>query len=219
MDELTLFGFLLMGVSVGFGHCIGMCHPFVLYISGRFVGGSKGYKSLFLPHIAYNLGRVTTYSFLGLIAGFAGDLMQIVGSLAGIQKAASVAAGVFLVLYGVFAFAGYNFMNKLEHRLAGGALVSRIKKFQPKSPYLTGVVLGFLPCGPLYGMIIASASSASAFRGFFSMMLFGIGTSAALLTASLFGNYLMSRRGFFNLLSLILMVCMGIFFIWSGLRM
>jgi len=219
MEELTYIGFLMMGFSVGFGHCIGMCHPFVLYISGRFVGDKKGYNNLFIPHIKYNLGRVTTYAFLGFVAGFAGDMMQVVGRLMGIQKGAAIAAGVFLVLYGVLSFIGYNFMNKLENKLAGGTFVNRLKKLQPKSAYMTGVVLGFLPCGPLYGMIIASASSASASRGFLSMLFYGLGTTAAMMATSVFGNYLMARRGFFNLVTLVLMVCMGVFFIWSGIRM
>jgi len=219
MEELTYLGFLTMGLSVGFGHCIGMCHPFVLYISGRFVGDKKGYKSLFIPHIKYNMGRIFTYSLLGAAAGFAGDMMEVVGRLAGIQKSAAVAAGVFLVLYGVLSFIGYNFMNRLEHRLAGGTFVNRLKKLQPKSVFLTGVVLGFLPCGPLYGMIIASASTASPLRGFLSMLFFGTGTAAAMLAISVFGNYLMARRGFFNMLTLLLMIFMGVFFIWSGLRM
>ena len=219
MENLTYIGFLTMGISVGFGHCIGMCHPFVLYISGRFVGEKRGYSSLFIPHIKYNLGRVTTYSFLGVGAGFAGDMMQVVGSLMGIQKTAAIVAGVFLVLYGLLAFIGYNFMNRLEHKLAGGTFVEKLKKVQPKSPYFTGVILGFLPCGPLYGMIIASASSASALRGGLSMLLFGVGTACAMMAVSVFGNYLMARRGFFNLLTLILMVSMGLFFIWSGIRM
>ncbi|PLX70995.1 MAG: hypothetical protein C0602_02880 [Denitrovibrio sp.] len=219
MEELTYLGFLAMGFSVGFGHCIGMCHPFVLYISGRFVGEHKGYTNLFIPHIKYNLGRITTYSILGLIAGFAGDMMEIVGRLVGIQKGAAILAGIFLVLYGLLSFTGYNFMNRLEHKLAGGMFVERLKKIQPKSPYLTGVVLGLLPCGPLYGMIIASASTASPVRGFLSMILYGAGTSAALLATSVFGNYLMSRRSFFNLLTLVLMISMGLFFIYSGIRM
>lgn len=96
MEELTYIGFFLtMGLSVGFGHCIGMCHPFVLYVSGRFVGDKRGYANLFIPHIKYNLGRIVTYSFLGLMAGFAGDMMQIVGRLMGVQKGAAIVAGVF----------------------------------------------------------------------------------------------------------------------------
>lgn len=208
-----------MGFSVGFGHCLGMCHPFVLYISGRFVGDKKGYRPLFLPHIMYNLGRITTYALLGLIAGFAGNMVQTVGSLMGIQKAAAVFAGLFLIIYGLFAFAGYNFMNKLESKFGRLNIADKIKRLQPKTPYITGVVLGFLPCGPLYGMIIASASTADALRGMVSMVLFGTGTMAALLLASVFGNFLMAKRGLFNMLSLIIMTAMGIFFIWSGLRM
>lgn len=219
MEELTYIGFLTLGFSVGFGHCLGMCHPFVLYISGRFVGEKRGYRPLFLPHVMYNFGRITAYALLGAAAGFAGNMMEIVGSLAGVQKAAAVFAGVFLVLYGIFAFSGYNFMNKLESRFGRLNIADKIKKLQPKTPFVTGFVLGFLPCGPLYGMIIASASSADAFRGMLSMVLFGFGTMCALLLAAVFGNFLMARRGFFNAVSLVVMTCMGIFFIWQGMRM
>lgn len=219
MEELSYIGFLTLGFSVGFGHCLAMCHPFVLYISGRFVKGKKGYVPLFLPHLKYNLGRITTYSILGLIAGLAGSVVQVFGNLMGIQKAAAVIAGVFLVLYGVFAFSGYNFMNKLESRIGRVDVGEQLKRFQPKTPYLTGVVLGLLPCGPLYGVLIASASSADALRGLLSMMFYGIGTMGAMLTAAIFGNFLMARRGFFNALSLVIMIVMGVFFIWSGFRM
>jgi len=219
MEELTYIGFLTLGFSVGFGHCIGMCHPFVLYISGRFVGEKRGYISLFVPHLRYNIGRVTTYGLLGLIAGYVGDMMQVVGRLAGLQKGAAVFAGGFLILYGLLSFLGYNFMNKLEHKLAGVTIVEKIKKLQPKTAFMTGFILGFLPCGPLYGMIIAAASTADPYRGFISMLLFGTGTMAALMATSIFGNYLMAKRGLFHTLSLVLMVCMGAFFIYSGLMM
>jgi sulfite exporter TauE/SafE len=219
VEELSYIGFLTLGFSVGFGHCLGMCHPFVLYISGRFVGEKKGYGALFLPHIKYNLGRITTYCILGAVAGLAGSMVQVIGNLAGIQKAAAIFAGIFLVLYGVFAFSGYNFMNKLESKIGRVDVADKMKRLQPKTPYLTGIILGFLPCGPLYGVIIASASSADAVRGLLSMLFYGTGTMAALLTASVFGNFLMSRRGLFNAISLVIMTVMGVFFIWSGIRM
>jgi sulfite exporter TauE/SafE len=146
-------------------------------------------------------------------------MVQVVGRLAGIQKGAAIFAGIFLILYGFLSFIGYNFMNKLEHKLAGGAVVEKIKKFQPKTAYLTGVILGLLPCGPLYGMIIAAASTADPYRGFLSMILFGAGTMVALMATSIFGNYLMAKRGFFHKVSLVLMVCMGAFFIYSGILM
>lgn len=219
MQDVTFIGFLTLGFSVGFGHCLGMCHPFVLYISGRFVGDKRGYKPLFLPHIKYNLGRVTTYTMLGAVAGFAGNVLETVGNLAGIQKGAAIFAGVFLIVYGLFAFAGYNFMNKLESKFGRLNIAEKIKKLQPKTPYITGLVLGFLPCGPLYGMIIAASSTADALRGAFSMLLYGTGTMAALLLASVFGNFLMKRRGTLNIISLVIMTAMGVFFVWSGIRM
>jgi sulfite exporter TauE/SafE len=51
-----------------------------------------------------------------------------------------------------------------------------------------------------------------------SMLTFGLGTTAGMMTAAVFGNFIMSRRGIFNKLSLILLLVMGCWFIWQGIR-
>jgi sulfite exporter TauE/SafE len=93
-----------------------------------------------------------------------------------------------------------------------------IKKIQPKNPYTTGIILGLLPCGLLYSTLIASVASGNIIKSSISMALFGIGTMVSLMLTSVFGNYLMSKRGLFNILSLFLLIIMGIYFIYSGIK-
>lgn len=218
MIDLDLFGFLSLGFVGGFGHCIGMCHPFVLLISGRFVGDKKGYLNLFGPHLLYNTGRTITYGVMGFFAGLLGGMGEAAGSMIGVQKISAIVAGVFLIIYGFMSFSGYNILNKLENRFANNKVMGYIKRVQPRGPFSTGLILGLLPCGLVYSALIASTSSGSPLKGVAAMILFGLGTMAALMVTAVFGNVIMKKRGIFNILSLILLIAMGVYFIYSGIR-
>ena len=63
-------------LSVGFlgsFHCAGMCGPLALALPGS--NGSM--LSLVGGRLTYNLGRVVTYSILGLIAGLLGHKFSL----------------------------------------------------------------------------------------------------------------------------------------------
>mgnify|MGYP003623339201 FL=1 len=85
----------MIGLSGGFSHCISMCHPFVLLISARYP--QAGYKIL-IPQIQYNLGRILTYTFLGLIIG------QI--NLLPYRNALIITSGVLLIIIAVLTVDG-----------------------------------------------------------------------------------------------------------------
>lgn len=218
MENIDLIGFVTLGFLGGFGHCLGMCHPFVLYISGRFVGDKRGYRAMYLPHLKYNIGRTITYGILGALAGIIGNMATLAGKTAGIQKASAILAGAFLIIYAIFAFSGYNLLNKLEKLAKADKVTGFIKKIQPKTPFTSGLLLGLLPCGIVYGALIAASASANPFKGAASLVLFGLGTSVAMMTAAFFGNFIMRKKGLFNVLSLFLLIGMGVLFIWQGIR-
>jgi sulfite exporter TauE/SafE len=217
MLRLDLLGFFTLGFFGGFGHCIGMCHPFVLYISGRFVGSKRGYANLFLPHLLYNTGRTLTYGAMGGIAGLLGGMGEVAGGLVGIQKVSAIVAGAFLIIYAFFSFTGYNILNKLENTFANVKVMGYVKRVQPKHAFSTGLLLGSLPCGLVYSALIASTSTADPLKGLTAMLLFGAGTMTALMLTAVFGNLAMKKRGLFNILSLILLMGMGCYFIYSGI--
>ena len=56
------------GIAGSF-HCIGMCGGFACVL-GR---NPKGHISTLLKHLLYNTGRVTSYIFMGGIAGIVGQ--------------------------------------------------------------------------------------------------------------------------------------------------
>ena len=216
MDSVGILGYFSIGFFCGFGHCIAMCHPFVLYISGRFVGDKKGYRPLFAPHILYNFGRIFTYTALGAAAGLAGDFLTFTGNFMGIQKASGILAGAFLLIYGSLLLFGFDLMVRLESKTFSGRIMNVIKKIQPKGPFLTGLILGFIPCGPLYGALIGASASGSAPVGAAMMFMFGAGTLSAMLLAAVFGNFIMKKRGLFRFLSGALLAGMGVWFIYAS---
>src|SRR5512145_194571 len=84
------------GLFGGVGHCVGMCGPLVAAFSfNRAEGGGIG------PHLLYHLGRVTTYSMLGGVAGFTGSLLDVAAVIAPYQRAVLTATGILIALAGL----------------------------------------------------------------------------------------------------------------------
>jgi uncharacterized protein len=63
----------------------------------------------------------------------------------------------------------------------------------PAARYALGVVLGFLPCGLLYGALAAAAGTASVREGALAMAAFAVGTVPALIAVG-WGGLILRRR-------------------------
>jgi hypothetical protein len=220
--ELELLGFLALGLVGGFGHCLGMCAPFVLWVADRFGGpGGAGASPLrrLAPQLLYGLGRLTTYAALGAAAGLLGSVVELAGSLVGVQRAAALVAGALLVLY---ALVGLTDLVPVLRAAPGGGLFARIaarlRQRQPRHPFLAGLFLGLLPCGLVYGALIAAAGTGGAPRAALALALFGLGTLPAMLSLALVAEVLRRRRAALNALSLLFVLAMGVWFLVDGAR-
>ena len=219
--------FLLTGFTVGFGHCIGMCGPIVISLSLNMKG-----KSVLIPHLLYNAGRVITYAVLGGLAGILGSLTLLTSSIVSLQKGVLLFAGVLVLVMGLAMGGWIPFGRIFGDADAGGSVLS--KWFQrlsaANSPIVyfpLGLLLGLLPCGPVYTALIAAAragmNAQAALQGFFSgallMFAFGIGTvPALLLVGKLTGFGWLKSRHLIYKISSVLMVLVGVYFIIQGIR-
>lgn len=202
---LFILSFFAMGVAGGFSHCIGMCHPFVLYIATKYP--NDGYK-LLIPQLKYNLGRTVTYTFLGMAAGFLGGNLLMSDA----RNWLKVGAGVFLIIFALFTLFGKHI--PLPPKIA--QLFQKVKL--PKSPFLIGIVLGFIPCGILYGAIAASIANGDVISSALAMTAFGVGTAVALLVLSVFGGLTLKYINKAKWIFAALMIYMGSKFIYKGLK-
>ena len=85
-------------------HCLQMCGPIVLSYSlgAGNSGGSGKTLHLALGHLAYNFGRIITYSMLGALAGLAGRTLGLLGQVAGVSKVAVMVGGGLMIIAGLF---------------------------------------------------------------------------------------------------------------------
>ena len=97
MIELPL---VFLGGLLGSAHCVGMCGGFALSIGV----GARSPASNLRRQLIYTLGRVLTYSFFGVVAGYGGFwLSHRAGTLVNVQAGLSIVAGALLVFQGLLA--------------------------------------------------------------------------------------------------------------------
>lgn len=209
-----IIGHFLIGFTGGFGHCILMCHPFVLHISSSFAASNAGYKIL-IPNLFYNIGRTITYSFMGALLGGIGSLAINIltnDKFINLQKFIAYFGGSILIIFAVMYFlniSSFNFLTKLP-------IMNKLKKYTPKNPLVYGIILGFLPCGLTVGALIGAMSSGSWYTGASMMASFGIGTTFAMMTLAVLGSYIMKYVKYFKHITSLLLFFMGIYIIYLG---
>ena len=199
----------LAGLVGGISHCLAMCGPFVLaQVSARLdrvpaAAMSELSRLRGAALLPYHFGRMTTYAALGALAAvLTGELVRF----SGFQW---LAAALLVVAAAVFLSQGLSRGAGLLPALGGGigsggglgeALAGMARPLLDggeRGPrgYLLGVVLGFLPCGLLYGALAAAASAGSAAGGALAMVSFTLGTVPGLVGAGAAGHFMMRRGG------------------------
>ena len=219
--------FLATGFAVGFGHCIGMCGPIVVSLSLNLKD-----KNLLLPHLLYNSGRVVTYGVLGGVMGATGSFTLVASHIAEIQKGAMIFAGVLIIIMGLAMSGWISFGQVFGNSYNPGGFVSKgfRRLSQIKSPatyFPIGLLLGLLPCGPVYTALLAAAGAGmeaagtldGIIKGMGVMICFGLGTVPALfLVAKLADMGWLKKREIIYRIGAVLMVAVGIYFIIKGIR-
>ncbi len=169
----------LLGLA-GSLHCVQMCGPLVL---------GFGLSRQWSAHFAYHGGRILTYAALGAAAGWLGSGMTLMGRIAGIQNTASIVGGVLMLVAGLLVGGAAS-----SKRLVRIGQVSRLSKVagrllrlkSPQAKFATGLVMGLVPCGLIYGALMRSVATASPVTGAMEMAAFGVGTAGPLLALGIF---------------------------------
>ena len=218
--------FLATGFTVGFGHCVGMCGPIVVSLSLNLQG-----RSIYMPHLLYNTGRVVTYALLGGVMGATGSFSMVAANIAGIQRGALIFAGILLILMAL-AMSGWLPLGKIfgDYYNPDGFVVKgfqRLTRTKSTWSYLpVGLLLGLLPCGPVYTALLAAAgagmnapsTAAGIAKGMGVMFCFGLGTVPALfLIAKLADMGWLKNRQIIYRIGTVLMLIVGVYFIYQGI--
>lgn len=169
-------GFFLVALSLGFlgsFHCIGMCGPIALALPVH----NKSHSEKIISILTYNLGRIITYSFFGLIFGMIGQSV----ALFGLQQKLSILLGV-VILSGLFIPQKIINRSKLLSRFYNLFIGLKNKislQFQKKgisSFFSIGLLNGLLPCGLVYIAIASAIATGNVLKSIGFMAAFGAGT-------------------------------------------
>ena len=204
-----------------------MCGPIAVSLSLNLKN-----KSIFIPHLLYHFGRITTYAILGAVVAAAGSLTMITANIDAIQKGVMIFTGALIMIMGL-AMAGWVPLGRsFGDRSSPGGFISKgfgnlISKPSTLIYLPLGLLLGLLPCGPVYTALLGAARAGmdagstqqGVLTGMGLMAAFGLGTVPALfLVAKLADMGWLKSRSVIYKIGAVLMIIVGFMFIVKAIR-
>jgi sulfite exporter TauE/SafE/copper chaperone CopZ/plastocyanin domain-containing protein len=169
------YGMLFLIGVVTSVHCIAMCGGINLSQCLPAAGSASPNRFTALrPSMFYNLGRVISYTTVGVIVGALGQVISFPGRMKGMIQ---LAAGLFMVIMGINMLGLFPALRKFVPRMPKffAGKIDR-EKGRVSNPLYVGLLNGLMPCGPLQAMQLYALSTGSPLKGGVSMFLFSMGT-------------------------------------------
>ena len=189
--DITLLTLFLLGFFGG-GHCVGMC------------GGLSSAFALQLPPglnragliVLLNLGRISSYVFIGLLVGAIGQIGISLDQTRWLQNGLYLSANLLLLFLGLYLAGISSLSTRIESigrpvwkRL--NPLLNRLLPIQSvPACFGVGMLWGWLPCGLVYSASLYALGSGNALEGGLYMLAFALGTLPNLLAMGLFAAQL-----------------------------
>jgi sulfite exporter TauE/SafE len=185
MIELSFIGAFLVGL-LGGGHCVGMCGGIVSAVSMHLPKQSKNSPKIFFL-IAYNAGRILSYTLAGVLAGLLGASSFFLNHVLPIQHLLYFISSLMLILLGFYLAGFWYGLTYIEN--AGRGLWAKLQPYSKRcipvqnltQAFALGGLWGWLPCGLVYSVLIAAIATGNAINGGLLMLAFGLGTLPTLL--------------------------------------
>ncbi len=160
-------------------HCAAMCGGISCLLGGHGPDNAAPRRNFIL---AYNAGRVLSYTLAGVLAGTAGQAGLMLRGSMPLQQMFMFAAALSLCLLALYLAGVTPLVRSLE---AAGAVLWRhvqplTKRVLPVDSLAKalglGMVWGWLPCGMVYAVLLLALSTGDALHSGLVMLAFGLGT-------------------------------------------
>jgi len=178
-------------------HCLGMCGGIIGALSLSLPERVRLHRGRLLAFITtYNIGRILSYSFAGMIVGYIGAEAAAYTDMSDGPSLLRHTGAVMMIAIGLYLVGWFPQLTKVERigkplwnilQPIGRRLVP-VNKL-PKA-LLYGLIWGWLPCGMVYFVLVWALTSGSATQGAMTMAAFGLGTLPSLLAAGLAASWL-----------------------------
>ena len=187
MAEFSIIAVFFVGLLGGV-HCFGMCGSIVGILTAQLP--KDGARWPF--HLAYNSGRIASYTLAGLLVGAIGQAGLLLRDVVPVQHLLFALSSLMLIALGLYLAGIWSMVRRIEQ--VGSVLWQRIQPLtrslfpitSPARALLLGTLWGWLPCGLVYSVLVTALASGHAQSGAMIMLVFGLGTLPNLLVIGLF---------------------------------
>lgn len=197
---------------LGSPHCAGMCGGFVAFYAGNSCSRAT-------PHIAYSLGRLSTYLVLGAICSLLGQSIDALGSASGFGRFSALVAGVLMIVWGLGKL--FPSARPPAGKLSGfvsdniGSILQRLircEAHEKHRTYMLGCVTTLIPCGWLYAFLGLALASGSLLNALAVMFVFWLGTLPVMLSLGIFARQIsLPLRKHLPVVTAVLLMAAGAF--------
>ena len=198
---------LLVGLSTS-PHCLGMCGGILLSVCDR-----ADTRARLGADLAYNAGRMLSYTALGAAFGAFGTVLTYTLSM---KSMLFTMLGLAVVLLGLNMWGLLPALPSFPDETAAACRLP--EKLRRQAPLIVGLLTGLMPCGAMYAAWLCAMSSGSAGSGAAVMLAFALGTVPLLLAFAMLGA-LMPRAWtkYLRKLGAVLVTAMGLKMLLGGL--
>ena len=141
--------------------------------------------------IAYSLGRVGSYTIAGGLMGALGSSTLLLKHILPIEQIGFVLINLLMLAFALYLWGWAQSLRWLEpagqwlwSKLSGKA-ARYLSPRSMKASLAAGLLWGWLPCGMVYGMLLAALASQQALDGALLLASFGLGTLPNLVALGL----------------------------------
>jgi sulfite exporter TauE/SafE len=187
MTEFSIIAVFFVGLLGGV-HCLGMCGSIVGILTGQLP--KDGARWPF--HLAYNSGRIASYTVAGILVGAIGQAGLLFRDAVPVQHLLFALSSLMLIALGLYLAGIWSMVRHIEQ--LGSVLWRRIQPLtrfvfpitSPLRALSLGMLWGWLPCGLVYSVLVTALASGHPQSGALIMLAFGLGTLPNLLVIGLF---------------------------------
>lgn len=200
-------------------HCVGMCGSIAGSLTLSLDKEIRAVKTRLAEFVlSYNIGRITSYTLAGFIAGVLEHVLTMPLGEGHGHRILQIFSAVFMVGAGLYIAGWFPRFAYIEK--PGAYFWKKIEPFgrrlipvsNLKQAFIFGMVWGWLPCGLVYVAVALSATTGEVVRSTLTMLSFGLGTLPAVVGVGIMTNVLtrLSQMGAFKQIAGILLIIIGI---------
>ena len=198
-------------------HCVGMCGSIIGTLTLSLKPEIRNNKSRLFPFVFnYNLGRISSYAFAGLLAGIIGSILSLPFSDPTGYRALQIISATIMACTGLYIagwFPGFAYIEKAGARLwkllepLGRKIIPVTKLYQA---FLFGIIWGWLPCGLVYTALALAITTGNIVQSCLTMLIFGLGTMPAVIGVGVIGGMLAKMNRYKQIIG-VLFIILAIF--------